>query len=57
MPETIPGHFSALQLREKGYDNPVEGKKAHGRREPKSKRKIWSNHLKPCISGNESAVA
>lgn len=34
MYHTVPAHFSSLQLREKGYDNPVEeGKKAHGRRE------------------------
>lgn len=29
--ETIPAYFSPLQLREKGFNNPVEGKKAHGR--------------------------
>lgn len=33
MYQTLPAHFSSLQLREKGYDNPVEGKKAHGRGE------------------------
>ncbi len=31
--QTTPAYFSSLQLREKGYDNPVEGKKAHGRGE------------------------
>lgn len=36
MYQTIPAYFSPLQLREKGYDNPVEGKKAHGRAERES---------------------
>lgn len=31
--QTIPEYFSSLQLREKGHYNPVERKKAHGRRE------------------------
>lgn len=29
--ETIPAYFSPLQLREKGFNNPVERKKALGR--------------------------
>lgn len=29
--ETIPAYFSPLQLRERGFNNPVERKKAHGR--------------------------
>lgn len=36
--QTIPEYFSSLQLREKGYYNPVEGKKAHGRRERAKER-------------------
>lgn len=31
--QTIPTYFSPLQLREKGYDNPVERKKAWQSRE------------------------
>lgn len=27
--ETIPAYFSPLQLREKGFNNPVERKKKH----------------------------
>lgn len=38
MHQAIPEYFSSLQLREKGYYNPVEGKKAHGRREREQKK-------------------
>lgn len=54
----MPVYFSPLQLREKGYDNPVEGKKAHGRAQSERERYgLITLSLVSAVTSGELAMA